>query len=122
MKNFFMIVANLLMKIAQKLNLTYNEVNVLIWYLLIPLSWCVMIDFIIKMPLFTPLFVLCWTFLFIKYWKNFREWCDQVFQKSVDFLLWFQHIGWNYEKASVIICCLIPVPIYLILIAMLILQ
>ena len=115
MKNFFWVVANSLLRIAKRMHLTYNEVNILIWYLLIPLSWCIMLDIIIKLPLFTLLLILSWIIIFIIHRKDFQEWCDWLFRKSVDFLLWFQCIGWYYEKSSVIICCLIPIPIYLLL-------
>ena len=114
-KKFFFIVAHSLLRVAQELNMTYNEVNVLVWYLFIPLSWCVMLDLIVHFPIFTPIWILLWAVILIMTRNHFSEWCDWAFQKSVDFLLWFQRIGWDYNKASVIICCLVPIPVYLIL-------
>ena len=49
-------------------------------------------------------------------WKDpmkFRDRCDWVFIKSVDFLLWFKKIGWNYVVSSVIICVIIPIFFYI---------
>ena len=40
---------------------------------------------------------------------KFRDRCDWAFMKSVDFLLWFKKIGWNYVVSSVIICVVIPI-------------
>ena len=56
MKKCFQIVANFLLWIARKTNLTYNEVNIIAYYGLIPLSWCVMLDYIIHKPVFTIAF------------------------------------------------------------------
>ena len=36
-----------------KTGLTYNEVNILVYYLLIPLSWAVMLDFRLRLPIMT---------------------------------------------------------------------
>jgi len=36
--------------------------------------------------------------------------------KSVEFLLYFRKIGWNYIVSSVIICVVVPVLIYVELI------
>ena len=37
-----------LVKAAQKLNLTYNEVNIIVYYMIVPLTWCIMLDFILS--------------------------------------------------------------------------
>ena len=36
--------------IAKLTGLTYNQVNIIVYYLLIPLSWTVMLDYITMMP------------------------------------------------------------------------
>ena len=36
--------ALVLVKAAQKLNLTYNEVNIIVYYMIVPLTWCIMLD------------------------------------------------------------------------------
>ena len=41
----FAVVAGIEHIIAKLTGLTYNEVNIIVYYLLIPLSWMVMIDF-----------------------------------------------------------------------------
>ena len=107
----FGIVAGLLHLVGKTLHLTYNEVNVLLYYLFIPLTWFVMIDHIIRMPIFSTLWLLLWSYIFITKRRFFRQWCDVVFDLSVEFLLNFQRIGWDYYKASVIVCVICPVMI-----------
>jgi len=116
MNTIFQIVANGLLKIAAKLHLTYNEVNIIVYYLIVPLTWTLLTDYIIKLPLLTPLFLIAWAIVYIRVRKRFRQWCDWAFMKSVDFLLWFRCIGWNYTVSSVIICVVVPIFIYTALI------
>ena len=47
---------------------------------------------------------------------RFKDRCDWAFMKSVEFLLYFRKIGWNYIVSSVIICVVVPVLIYVELI------
>ena len=112
----FAVVAGVEVLIAKLTGTTYNEVNIVVYFLLIPLSWTVMIDYLMKLPLLTPLFVLAWIIFLWKDPMKFRDRCDWAFKKSVDFLLWFQRIGWNYVVSSVIICVVIPILVYCLLI------
>lgn len=115
-KKCFDIVADALYWLAQTFGMTYNEINIIIYYLIVPLTWTVMIDFLIKKPITTPILGLAWVVIFIMHRNDFKQWCDWAFQKSVDFLLWFDRIGWNYTLSSVIICVVVPILIYAILI------
>ena len=112
--------ALLLVKTAQKVNLTYNEVNIIVYYMIVPLTWCIMSDLIFSS---WPWMSVVWLALCVAviWWhrKDFSTWCDWAFEKSVNFLLWFRRIGWNYYKASVIICVGLPIAIYVILITLL---
>lgn len=99
--------------IAKVTGMTYNEVNIIVYYLLIPLSWAVMIDYITMMPILTPMYIIVWAVFLWKDPMKFRDRCDWAFMKSVDFLLWFKRIGWNYIVSSVIICVVVPGLIYL---------
>lgn len=108
----FAIVAGIEHVIAKVTGLTYNEVNIIIYYLLIPLSWAVMIDFITMLPLLSPMYIVGWIVFLWKDPMRFRDRCDWAFGKSVDFLLWFKKIGWNYILSSVIICVVVPALVY----------
>ena len=108
----FAVVAGIELGIAKLTRSTYNEVNIVVYYLLIPLSWTIMIDLLTHLPLLSPMFVMAWI-VFV--WKDpmpFRDRCDWAFERSVDFLLWFKRIGWNYIVSSVIVCVVVPLLIY----------
>ena len=109
----FAIVAGVEHIIAKVTGMTYNEVNIIVYYLLIPLSWAVMIDYITMMPILTPMYIIVWAVFLWKDPMKFRDRCDWAFMKSVDFLLWFKRIGWNYIGSSVVICVVVPGLIYL---------
>ncbi len=112
----FAVVAGLEHIIAKLTGTTYNEVNIIVYYLLIPLSWTAMVDYITMMPFLTPMYIIAWVIFLWKDQMKFRDRCDWAFDRSVDFLLWFKKIGWNYVVSSVIICVVVPVLIYVELI------
>lgn len=112
----FAVVAGIEHLIAKLTGLTYNEVNIIVYYLLIPLSWAVMIDYITMMPFLTPMYIIAWIIFLWKDQKKFRDRCDWMFVKSVEFLLGFKKIGWNYIVSSVIICVFVPMLVYVELI------
>lgn len=98
--------------IAEALHLTYNEVNIIVYYMLVPLSWCIMLDVIIGLPIFSPLLIVGEGIILWHHRHDFSKFCDIAFKKSQDFLLWFKRIGWNYCVSSVIICVIVPLIIY----------
>ena len=116
----FGIVAASLRLMAKALHMTYNEINIIVYYLIIPLSWCIMLDYIIGLLITTPIWILLWIYIIWSKRKFFKEWCDAAFKLSVDFLLKFQRIGWNYWKASVIICVVVPLIVYAVLIILIV--
>lgn len=120
----FAIVAAMLMGIARLTGLTYNTVNILAYYLLIPLSWAWMSDKIVgwRLPWLSMAWTAIWIVVFIATAGHFQSWCDWAFQRSVDFLLWFKHFKWNYYVASVYICFWLPLIIYVVLAWLLIRQ
>ena len=119
-KHIFAVVASLLVWVGRKTGLTYNEVNILVYYLLIPLSWTIMFDCAVKKPCTTAALAFTWLGIFIATRHTFSEWCDWAFQDSVDFLNWFNRWGGNYVLNSVIICVLGPLVVYGVLIYLLI--
>lgn len=112
----FAVVAGIEHMIAKLIGATYNEVNIVVYYLLIPLSWMIMVDYITRLPFLTAMFVIAWGIFLWKDQMTFKYRCDWMFSKSVDFLLWFKRIGWNYVVSSVIICVIVPILIYIELI------
>lgn len=118
----FRLVATVLYNIATLLGMTYNEVNILAYYLLIPLTWTVMLDKYIGLPLTTGALLYIWIGIRIGTWGHFREWCNWAFMRSVDFLNYFNRWEGNYVLNSVIICVVIPVLVYAGLALMLIMK
>ena len=112
----FAVVAGVEHVIAKLTGLTYNEVNIIVYFLLIPFSWTVLIDYIAMLAFLTPIYLISWVIFLWKAPMKFRARCEWMFDKSVEFLLWFKKIGWNYVVSSVIICVVIPVLIYVELI------
>ena len=112
----FAVVAGIEHVIAKLTGLTYNEVNIIVYYLLIPLSWLAMVDYITKIPFLTPIYIIAWIIFLWKDPMNFKDRCDWAFDKSVVFLLYFKKLGWNYVVSSVIICVVVPVLVYVELI------
>jgi hypothetical protein len=112
----FAVVAGVEHIVAKLTGATYNEVNIIVYYLLIPLSWAAMVDYITMMPFLTPMYIFAWVIFLWKDQMKFRDRCDWAFDKSVEFLLYFKKIGWNYIVSSVIICVVVPILVYLELI------
>ncbi len=112
----FAVVAGLEHIIARVTGATYNEVNIIVYYLLIPFSWTAMVDYITMMPFLTPIYTIAWIIFLWKDQMKFHDRCDLTFEKSVEFLLWFKKIGWNYVVSSVVICVVVPILTYVELI------
>lgn len=112
-------VAVALLKGASAIGITYNEINIIVYYLLIPLSWTVMLDFYLGLPVSTGALMLIWIGIRIGTYGHFREWCDWAFGRSVAFLNFFNRLGSNYILTSVIICVLLPILLSLLLLLLL---
>ena len=125
----FAVVAIALEWMARKLHITYNEINVVVYYWLIPLSWILLLDYKLDasidvmgcqgyLPILTILLCFSWIGILIANYRFFSKWCDYVFKASQDFLCIFNRWGGNYVLNSVVICVVIPLIIYIILLAM----
>ena len=105
---------------AMRIGTTYNEINILVYYLLIPLTWTIMVDLLIGQPLTTMALLCVWGGICIGTWGRFTAWCDWAFIRSVDLLNYFNRWGGNYVFNSVVICVAVPVLIYVGLVILLI--
>ena len=75
--------------IAKLTGATYNEVNIVIYYLLIPLSWVIMADYLTKLPFLTPMFAMAWIIFLWKDHLRFRDRCDWGHSAN----LWISYCG-----------------------------
>ncbi len=115
METIFNIVANVLFSIAQNTGLSYNEINIIIYYVIIPFSFAVLIDiYFSKHAAKIFFFALMLIAGFII--QDFSKFSDWLFSISVNFLNIFSFIGINYITSSVIICVFLVIMIYIFLI------
>jgi hypothetical protein len=114
-KIIFKIVANCLSLIGRKTGFTYNEVNIIVYYFIIPFTWICLLDVIFQFH-FLKLAFAIFTLGFIFGCRNFKSYSDWLFDKSVSFLNYFNKYGSNYVASSVWICVSLPIVIYAILI------
>ena len=114
MNKIFIIVRDALLILSSIFRLSYNAVNVIVYYIIIPMIYLMIIDMIIGGYYFTIsyLFILLGAAIIIKDYNVFFDW---LFEKSAQFLRSFSLIGWNYYVASVIICVFVPLAILIIL-------
>lgn len=110
----FMIVMGGLQGLAYITGTTYNEVNIFVYYVLIPASWIWLISLKTSRWINLISVILLFTFLLMPL-AGYSH--DFAFQKSVDFLNWTAAIfNSNYIDMSVYICVAVVGIIYLILI------
>ncbi|MEI8376335.1 MAG: hypothetical protein WCJ35_26250 [Planctomycetota bacterium] len=110
----FWIVASLLNGIAEITGFTYNEVNIIAYYIVLPFAYVVLADRILKKHVLKILYVVGVSICLMLI-KDFNAFSDWLFQKSADFLLSFQFLGWNYIVSSVLICVVFPAIVFIVM-------
>ena len=114
MNKIFIIVRDFLINLSSITKLSYNEINIIVYYFIIPFIYLSIIDFKIQSHVFKISFVSCLLILSF-FIKDFKSFSDSLFMKSVDFLNLFDFIGCNYIVSSVIICVVVPVIILILI-------
>ena len=107
MNFIFRVIYLMLKSVSTATGLTYNEINIVVYYCLIPLVLLFLVDRIIKKCIFSIGFILIWI-LFLVFTSNFSLFSDRLFDASVVFLNGFGFVRWNYIAASVIVCVVAP--------------
>jgi lipopolysaccharide/colanic/teichoic acid biosynthesis glycosyltransferase len=110
----FEMVAAFLFLAGHLTGLTYNEINIIVYFMLIPFSWVVMLDKIFCFHWLKIGFTALCAVFFV-FCPNFEMFSDSLFIKSVTFLMWFKRYGMDYITASVVICVLVPLLVYITL-------
>ncbi|MDX2172408.1 MAG: hypothetical protein SFY56_04765 [Bacteroidota bacterium] len=118
MASIFEIVYKFLVWLSNVTGLTYREINIIVYYMIIPLFYFRLIDKLVGKHYFKIGFIIFWIIAIILI-PNFEKFSFTFFDYSVVFLNWFDVIGWNYTVASVIICVFLPIIIYLVLLYLL---
>ena len=115
MRSIFNITASALAFLARILKLTYNQINVIVYYFLIPISWIYLIGILINSQIGIVLYCIFSFGVFVGC-GDFKKYCDRLFNSSAHFLNSFGKVGSDYVKSSVIICVALPILIYITLI------
>nr|WP_321227903.1 hypothetical protein [uncultured Psychroserpens sp.] len=115
MKKIFELTYEFLIFLSRITGFSYKEINIIIWFIIIPMSWLFLIDKIKGKHYFKIGFsaIVILVLLFI---KDFSESSNRLFDVSADFLRGFNPVGMNYTEASVIICLLVPLIVSVVLI------
>ena len=110
----FHLVYSLLLWASRWSGLSYEAVNIIVYYLLVPLAFLILIDRIIKSHLCVSCFLIVWCF-FLFWVPSFEDFSKAAFERSAEFLRAFSAVGWNYTVASVLICVVAPAIVFVVL-------
>lgn len=110
----FLIVAKSLYRIAEFSKLSYNQINVLVYFFVVPFLYLAILDhhfdfhYLKAAATFTTLgfFIVC---------RNFAAYSDWLFAQSVKFLQYFKRYGIGYQSASIWFCVVLPILLLLAL-------
>lgn len=114
MNLIFKIVYAILKWFSAVTGFSYNEINIIAYYIVIPLIFCHLFDKLFKVKYY-KIGLAVVVIIALSIIQDFSSFSDKLFDKSVDFLKWFEVLGWNYIQASVIICVFLPAFIYFVL-------
>ena len=108
MNEIFKVVYGILKWISKITGLTYHEINIVVYFIIVPAIFIYMLERISKTNYLKIGFgaIVLLTILIV---SDFEKFSTLLFNKSVDFLNWFDVIGLNYIQASVVICVIIPI-------------
>lgn len=94
--------------------ISYQEANILVYYVLIPYSYIVLIDKIFNFH-YLKITLAVFLIITVSSLGNLHTFCNNLFDKSVIFLLWFEKINLPYIEASVFVCVFGVLLIYALL-------
>ena len=114
MNAVFDLVFLLLSWLSSITGLSYKAINIIAYYIVIPLIYLHLIDRLNGKHYFKIAFSI-FIIISLLIIKDFEVFSQHLFDLSVKFLNWFNIIGWNYVEASVIICVLIPLILFIVL-------
>lgn len=107
MNLLFSLTVQLLMGIASATGLTYNEINIIVYYMILPFLYLALLDRILRKHVLKIGFVLGWIIVLCVV-HDFNTLSDDLFRHSVEFLRLFSAVGLDYIAASVVICLILP--------------
>jgi hypothetical protein len=96
------------------INLSYNEMNILVYFVIIPLIWAYIIDKMFRFHYVKLSLMLVILFCWVTF-NNLSAFCDDLFYACVIFLNLFRPIGIDYVAASVLFCLVLPIAFHMFL-------
>lgn len=110
----FYVVYRMLVWLSEATGLSYEEVNIIVYYVIVPMTFLGLVDRIIRKPIFTILYIATLLVVATRI-RDFHVFAEDLFDWSVDFLLGFSKVGLGYDSASVVVCLLLPLLMFLCL-------
>ena len=110
MAEIFDVIYKLLKWISALTGLSYREVNIVVYFIILPAFFLYLITRITKQKWFILGFLIL-VGIVLATIPDFKSFSNKLFDRSVDFLNWFEIIGLNYVQASVVICAFVPIVI-----------
>ena len=107
-----MLTVKILLQIGKVFRLSYNAVNIITWYMLLPLVWIAILDYKLHQIMFVPAWIIFCVGVIVQQRKQFNKFCYSFFKLSQQFILLFG----NYYLWSVLICLVLPLIITTLLI------
>lgn len=104
-----------LLKLAGMFKLSYHEINIIVYFFVVPFSWLVLLDALFQFHYLK----LSFAFFCIGFFtgcSDFKPFSTSLYRKSVQFLMYFNRFGSSYVASSVWICLVVPMCIYALLI------
>ena len=114
MDTIFELVYSMLLWASNQTGLSYEAINIIVYYFIIPFIYALFLDRIFNTSYFKIALAVSIIGIILVV-NSFESFARNLFDSSVDFLLWFESIGLSYIQASVIICVIFPVIIFLVL-------
>ena len=110
----FRIVADSLQWLSSVTGFSYNEINIIAYFIILPFIYVALVDRILRKHFLKITFVIFWVAL-VSLTADFSAFSDALFEHSVDFLLFFERFGLDYISASVVICVVLPALVFAVL-------
>lgn len=104
-----------LLKLARMFKLSYHEINIIVYFFVVPFSWLVLLDALFQFH-FLKLSFAFFCIGFFTGCSDFKPFSTSLYRKSVQFLMYFNRFGSSYVASSVWICLVVPICIYVLLI------
>jgi hypothetical protein len=111
-------VVRCLKALAKRLKLSYIEINIIVFYFVVPFSWLVLLDALFQFH-YLSLAFLIFSLGFFVGCRDFLNFSTGLYRRSVNFLNYFNRFGSNYVASSVWLCLVLPLVIYALLIYLL---